>query len=314
MGEMPIEYSRFASFRMVVLLAGFACIAPAPAAAQATASDPIVVTGKRMTEEEIRRQATEFVRGMGVASGNTAAARWSGPVCLRVVGLAAAQARQVEAKMEEIALDVKIPIDRAKCTPNLLVTFTADPKATVAKAIRRSPRRFSKLQIDHRLALANGPAPVRWWYSTTTLGRDGLNGSMTPSGVLATSDQSQGGMIPYGSGETFQHYDSSMVSTQVNRVLRTASVVIDGKQVRAGQLDAVAAYAAFVGFAEIREWDFAPSGSILSLFNKEGAPRELTEQDFSFLRSLYRLPLDRPARYQRGFLVRDLVAARKSDD
>ena len=106
------------------------------------------------------------------------------------------------------------------------------------------------------------------------------------------------------------HYNSSMVSTQAVRALVDAVVLIDISRIDRMPLEAVAAYAAMVAFAEIRKSDFAATGSILGLFESDpSAPRALTEWDMAFLRVLYRLPLDRDARRHRGILVRDLLAA-----
>ena len=118
-----------------------------------------------------------------------------------------------------------------------------------------------------------------------------------------------GSGMPSGVPATY-HYNSSMVSTQTVRALVDAVVLIDVSRIERMPLDAVAAYAAMVAFAEIRESDFAARGSILGLFeNDPSAPRALTEWDRAFLRVLYRLSLDRDARRHRGILVRDLLAA-----
>lgn len=105
------------------------------------------------------------------------------------------------------------------------------------------------------------------------------------------------------------HYDSSVISTQVSRAIVNANVVIDLDRVEGRRLDAVAAYAAFVAFAEVRASETPPLGSILGLFGPEADASRLTEWDMAFLRALYRLPLDRPARSHRGMLVREMVDA-----
>ena len=73
-------------------------------------------------------------------------------------------------------------------------------------------------------------------------------------------------------------------------------------------LTAVADYAAFVAFAEIRPNDPSPAGSILAMFDAGGRP-EFTDWDRAFLAALYRIPLDRMGRRHRGLLVRELVQA-----
>ena len=95
--------------------------------------------------------------------------------------------------------------------------------------------------------------------------------------------------------------------TQVNRALIRATVVIDLDRVEGRLLDSVAAYAAFVAFAEIRPSEPPPAGSILELFGTAAGAPGVTDWDMAFLRALYRMPLDRQARRHRGLLVREMV-------
>jgi hypothetical protein len=95
-------------------------------------------------------------------------------------------------------------------------------------------------------------------------------------------------------------------------VLLDAAVVIDFDDVGGRSLEAVAAYAAFVSFAEIRAADAAPPQSVLGLFAgaEAGETTGLTDWDMAFLKSLYRMPLDRRSRIQRGHLVEALLSER----
>ena len=49
------------------------------------------------------------------------------------------------------------------------------------------------------------------------------------------------------------------------------------------------------------------------MFGPQADARELTEQDRTFLRALYQLPLDRTARRHRGTLVGEIVSAQTQD-
>jgi hypothetical protein len=152
---------------------------------------------------------------------------------------------------------------------------------------------------------------VRWWYLTDTRSRHGVGSMRKDLQIEGGVSQGEGGSTNSNpiSVEAIQHYDSSVISTQVHRFLTSATVLVDADSVAGQPLDAIAAYAAMVAFAEIRDSDFAPSGSILGLFAAPGAPREMTDQDMAFLRALYRLPLDRQAQRHRGRLVVEMVAA-----
>jgi len=56
--------------------------------------------------------------------------------------------------------------------------------------------------------------------------------------------------------------------------------------------------------------DDPPSDSILGLFQPDSAESSLTDWDMAFLKSLYRMPLDRRSQIQRGHLVEALLDER----
>jgi len=272
---------------------------------------PIVVTGTRLTREQARERAVEFVRQVGVARGQQAAARWIDPVCPRVRGIAEPYSGIVEARMRGIAAEVGMRVAREGCDPNISVSFVGDAEALMREIDRRSPTRLQEVPPDARDALLTGDAPVRWWYLTGTRSRHGTGSTSQTLNTQADDRAAAGSSIsnPSSPTEALSHYDSSIISTQVNRAIVDANVVIDLDRVEGRALEAIAAYAAFVAFVEVRTSDPRAPGSILGLFSTDPETRSLTEWDMTFLRSLYRLQLDRPARRHRGTLVRDLVNA-----
>lgn len=272
---------------------------------------PITVTGTRLTREQARERAVAFVRELGVARGQQATARWVDPVCPRIRGISEPYAGIVAARMRAIAEEVGMRIAPENCRTNVSVSFVGDAEGLMREIDRRSPTRLQEVPPDLRDDLIDGDAPVRWWYLTGTRSRHNMGsasqqlqveGADTTSGGSATSNQP----VPI---EAISHYDSSVISTQVNRAIVDANVVIDFDRVEGMSLEAIAAYAAFVAFTEVRTSEPQAAGSILGIFSTDPGLRSLTEWDMAFLRSLYRLPLDRPARRHRGMLVRDLVNA-----
>lgn len=117
-------------------------------------------------------------------------------------------------------------------------------------------------------------------------------------------------MLP--AGDTISNYNSSIVSTQVARVLTSATVIIDLNLSSGTKLDAIAALASLVVLTEI-EPDAKPTGSILSLFPVGSGIDDLSETDRQMLKALYALPLDRTARQHRGRLLNDIVKAKLPD-
>ena len=272
---------------------------------------PIVVTGTRLTPEQARERAVEFVRQVGVARGQQAAARWIDPVCPRVRGIAEPYSGIVEARMRAIAAEIGMRVAPEACRTNVSVSFVGDAEALMQEIDRRSPTRLQEVPPDMRADLLTGEAPIRWWYLTGTRSRHNMGStsqSLQTEGAAETSGGSSTANSPV-QVEAISHYDSSVISTQVNRAIVDANVVIDLDRVEGRALEAIAAYAAFVAFAEVRTSDPRAPGSILGIFSTDPDTRSLTEWDMTFLRALYRLPLDRPARRHRGTLVRDLVNA-----
>lgn len=273
--------------------------------------ESIVVTGDRLTPAEARQRAVAFVNATGVAAGDTPVARWVDPVCPKAVGLAERHAAIVERRMRRIATEAGIRVGPENCQGNIEIRFTDNSNDVLRQFQERAPRRLAQVTGVNRDRLLADPQPIRWWYSTDLRSRHGMSSqSSGPNWInICGSSTGAGSGIPTGVPSVY-HYNSSMVSTQAVRALVDAVVLIDVSRIDRMHLDSIAAYAAMVAFAEIRESDFAAAGSILGLFeDSPTAPRALTEWDMAFLRVLYRLPLDRDARRHRGILVRDLLAA-----
>ncbi|MGE0178723.1 MAG: hypothetical protein AB7O91_02745 [Sphingomonas sp.] len=271
---------------------------------------PIVVTGERPTRAQARARAASFVREVGIARGDTAAARWTDPVCPRVLGIAQPYSGIVEERMREIARAAGMLVAPAGCRTNVSVSFVGDAAGLMREIDRRSPTRLQEVPRNERDAMLNGDAPVRWWYLTETRSRHRMRNAAqsvrTQQGGGGTGGRSQESS-PTMELESLSEYNSSIISTFGARTIIDANVVVDLDRAEGRSLQAVAAYAAFVSFAEVRPSERPPAGSILGMFADETEARGLTDWDMAFLRALYQLPLDRPARRHRGLLVRDMV-------
>ena len=281
--------------------------APPPRASNERA--PIIVHGERLPEKVVRERASQFVRATGVASGTIPAARWIEPVCPRVQGLEEKGKRAAEARMRSIAAAAGIEVGPESCSPNIIVNFTSDGAALAKQIHRLEPRRLESLTPRAKEAVLASSSPIRWIYSTEVRGRNGqklIEGGGAGSTVPGTHDGSGAGSN-LGGDSTMMHYESSIVSTLTNRVLTSAIVIVDTDEAMGRRLDALAGYAALVAFAEIRNPDATPDGSILAMFSTQPPPRDLTAQDLAFLRALYRLQLDREAMRHRGQLVHEIT-------
>src|SRR5687768_8091321 len=176
---------------------------------------------------------------------------------------------------------------RAPCDANLVITFAPDARSVAREVDRRAPRRLLEVDPGDRDDLLNGDAPVRWWYSTETVGRHRQRARhvSAPNSERDLSRAGPGGG-PGGGGSvipdnipTMMQYQDSNISTLAQRSLVSASVVIHEPAVVGMSLDSIADFAALVGFAEIRDPDARPEGSILGLFGAPPTARQLTGQD-----------------------------------
>ena len=298
--------------------------AASPAVTSQSPADTIVVRGTRIDPVEARQRAVEFVKRAGVAKGEKQVARWVVPICIKVIGVQDAQAERIEQTMLEIARQARMDIAGAKCDPNITVSFTTDPKQVVRHIKTRRPHQLRELSFADRERLLTGDAPVRWWYATQMLDRDGVKGNNISPGWVGAGTPESGGsgaavtdaITVGGVGDmtsTQQYNSGSNVRTPTMRSLYGATVIVDAPKAGSTPVDAIAAYAAMVAFAEMDASDPPPPDSVLGLFQPSSAETSLTDWDLAFLKSLYRMPLDRRSRIQRGHLVEALLDERLPD-
>ena len=281
------------------------------ASAHQPAGDTIIVRGTRLDPDQARQLAVDFVRRTGVANGQQQVARWVVPVCIKVIGLRPAHAAHVERVMRGIAREANIKAAGPKCDPNITVSFADDAGKVVRQIDSRRPHQLRELSFAAKERLLTGDAPVRWWYATSEFDRDGVAANNISAPWITMGGQNGNSALPaVDEVMTTQQYNSgSNVRTPTVRALYGATVVVDAMRAADTPIDAVAAYAAMVAFAEM-DSAAPPADSILGLFQPESRETSLTDWDLAFLKSLYRMPLDRRSRIQRGHLVEALLDER----
>jgi hypothetical protein len=316
--EVALPISR--TLRLFAAAAPILAMAVPVSATHQPASDTIIVRGTRINPAEARQRAVEFVKRAGVAKGEKQVARWVVPVCIKIIGLQDSQAEQIAQNMLAIARQGGVDVAGPKCDPNITVAFTTDPKQVVRQIKARRPHQLRELSFADRERVLTGDAPVRWWYATEMLDRDGVHGNnISPGwigpgegssvpGSAVTDPVSVGGVGDMTS--TQQYNGGSNVRTPTMRSLYGATVIVDASKIGEAPIEALAAYAAMVAFAEMDASDPPPPDSILGMFQPSSIEISLTDWDMAFLKSLYRMPLDRRSRIQRGHLVEALLDER----
>ncbi len=291
----------------IIAAASGLLLTAAQAPPPASDSDEIIVKGERLSPAAARGRAIAYVQQTGVVAGKEMVARWIDKVCPRITGLSPDHARIVEAQFRDVAATARAPLAAAGCAPNVTINFVDDGAAFTRRASAGNRRRLGAVSGDARQTLLNGPAPIRWWYRDELRSKAGLRAIATDP-PFAAVDGVPGPAMPSNGADnvTMSQYNSSHISTQMNRALTGATVVVDAPRSSGARLDAVAAYAAYVALAEVTPPSSQPvNGSILGLFG-DAPPAGLTQLDETFLRELYALPLDRRARQQRTRLIRAL--------
>ena len=280
-------------------------------ASQST-NESIIVRGTRLNPDEARQRAKDFVERTGVANGQKQVARWVVPVCIKVIGLSAPHNAKVVEQMLGIAREARIPVANGKCEPNVTINFVADAGEVVRYIHARRPARLNEASAAEREQLLHGSAPVRWWYATELTDRDGVRANSITAPWM-TSGDAQPFALPEGMPATQQYNSGSQVRTPTVRSLYGATVIVDVTKATGTRLKAITDYAAMVAFAEMNASN-PPPDSILGLFQPDGVESSLTDWDMAFLKSLYRMPLDRRSRIQRGHLVEALLDERLPDE
>jgi hypothetical protein len=284
---------------------------PLGATVQQNAGSTIIVKGTRVDPDQARERAVDFVKRTGVANGQQQVARWIFPICVKVFGLTTPQAVRVEDSMLDIAYEANMPVAGPGCQPNITVTFAPDAGEVVRHIYAQKPHQLRELSQSEREKLLNGETPVRWWYATEMMDREGMRANnLSAPWITAGEGNSPVGLPTVDGISSTQQYNSgSNVRTPTVRSLYGATIIVDAVKAGKTPVDAIAAYAAMVAFAEMNA-SVPPPDSILGLFQPASVETSLTDWDMAFLKSLYRMPLDRRSRIQRGHLIEALLDER----
>jgi hypothetical protein len=279
-------------------------------AAAPVQSTDIVVTGRAQTPEEERKEVRDYVRKLGVAKGETQAARWTERVCPKVYGAKPDIARVVTDRIRSLASETGIGTAKAKCKVNIAVVFVDDGAAFAKAMHKKSFRHFSDMTFRDREELFKSDAPVRWWYtieagpaanSSTAV----FNSSLSDLGQSISAGRN-------GPSNSLSTVTTGLIGSGTARSIRIATVAVDVNRSEGTPLNAVADYVAFVSLMAVDPPKVAPPQSVLGLF--AGASDGLTQRDRDFLKGAYKIALNREAYIQRARLTGQVLRAAKARD
>lgn len=299
--------------RWLCLTIGFAwCIAGVPdearadPATQGTAVEPfdgIEVLGQPDVATRVVRK--ELRKLMAPVPFSYTAPRFFDRVCPKLVGFSPSVSRRIEARIQDIMLDLRLKAAPARCRANALVILVDDPKQL-----------FKRLR-SRRLDIVGG---------------EGFRD--VPTRVLDTAFDEGRPVVSWNiigqrsaSGATFQD-DGLTVASAINASRLTSTVVrdkmlsvviYDSRKISDFSVEQIADNASmhlFVSPNRNAEFDQASLPTILSLF-KDGpdrAPKELTQFDIAYLRGVYSLNANALASQIPAAVVRSFAGQCKQNE
>jgi hypothetical protein len=227
----------------------------------------------------------------GVATGAVGGSllRWRGgraeTICPGTTGLEEGYNEFISARVRAIAAFVGAPVrlDDQKCSPNVEIIFTRDPRSVMAK-VQQWGARALRVRFDHQMQKAldiSDEHAIQGWYITAGGGYSVLN---RDAGLVGGIDlQALWPRVIPTSNEASGDYNRSILSVVL--VINTGKVI--GVNIRS-----VADYLALATLTVIQNPDQCdPLPSILDLMSPACASRDkptgITAGDVAFLKALY---------------------------
>jgi hypothetical protein len=259
-------------------LAGVGVIAPPPPTAQE-------LSPAGLSQFIVHHATTHY----SVAAGNVGGSllRWRGgrseTICPGTTGLDENYNAFVSARIRAIAAFVGAPVqpDNLKCTPNVQVIFTQEPRSVMA-AVQEWGARALRVKFDHQMQKAldiSDEHAIQGWYVTAGGGSSVLN---RDPGLVG--------------GISLEALWPRVITTSVhpngaNRSILGVVLVINTRKVAGLPIGPIADYAALVSLTIVENPDQCDSlPSILDLMSPactRDKPTGITAGDLAFLKALY---------------------------
>jgi hypothetical protein len=254
-------------------------IAPPPPTTQELAADGLF-------HFIVHHGTTHYSAAAGGVGGGLL--RWRGgraeTICPGTTGLDAGQNDFVSARVRAIAAFVgaPVPADDVKCTPNVEIIFTPDPRSVMA-AVQRWGARALRVKFDHQMEKAldiSEEHAIQGWYVTAGGGSRVLNRDPGLVGGVALE-----ALWP-------RVIQTSARTNGADRSILSVVLVINTKKVAGVTIGAIADYAALASLTVTESPDHCdPLPSILDIESptctSRDPPAGITAGDLAFLKALY---------------------------
>lgn len=246
-----------------------------------TTVDELTITAQKpLTKEE---KIDRFVEETSVKSPTGQLGRWDKEICVGFENFMPDKADVIRNSISTAARDASLSVGQPGCAVNLLIIGTTDATAYLKESVKQNKKYFLDDDFTIRVGagklkeFVNSDAPVRWWFVTKRVTRDGK---------------------PYRVGSGIE--GRGRIGSTVRADFSHAIVVLDTSRIpniRALDFKTLADYIAMVSLVQTDpDANFPNVPSILRLFNdrNEGlTPVEgLSDWDRGFITALYKAPRD----------------------
>ena len=263
-------------FRALLLSAALTVTAASAAAqdAQAPADQSIIVTGKKITKQEIK----DFVRDLTPVSSSIQISRFEHSVCPAAFGLPQAQSQAIANRMRRVAKSIGLAVGGDHCAPNVIVIVTSDKRTLIEQLARQRPDYFGDLPNRRIAELGRQPGPAAAWQLAGP--------EVNADGMEINSDLNDAAPI----NRTVA--PSSRLTVAARPQFDAAVVVVERAALAGLTTTQLADYAAMRAYAgadptRIRDPGAPTILRILDAPMGSAVPVTMTSWDFAFLNGLY---------------------------
>ena len=268
-----------------------------------TVVPPLTVQGAA-EPKVIQKQTWSFVEAYAAPAPKLGLiARWREPICVQVVNLTPEQTAMVQARIEQVARGVGLPVRKPGCRSNIQIVLTSQPQAFIDKVAKGDEHALGFHYPSELKTVKTVSHPIQAWYKTATQSAkfqlDGLEWDLRDHDGHPVLPEAA---FPIAqSGESVDIPDNplppgcagSLISDCTRSVFKNVLVVVDSHAVAGKDLGAVADYVAMLALSQVKlAGGCSPMPSILDLLAQSrcagrDAPSELTAADASYLTALY---------------------------
>lgn len=278
-----------------------------------------VIVGGAAPPKVIQQQTWSFVQAYADAAPRLGLiGRWREPICVKVVNLTPEQGAMVQARVEQVARGVGLPVRKAGCESNIQIVLSSQPQTFVDTVAKNNEHALGYHLPSDLKKVKTVSHPIQAWYKTATqsakLGMDGLDWAIQDSSGHYINTKEVAGFPFAPGGESVDTPNSplpmgcagSLISDCTRSIFKNVLVVVDSRAVAGKDLGVVADYVALLALSQVKPGDgCSPLPSILDLLAKSACPgrdppAELTPADAAYLTALYASNPESTATTQRG--------------